>query len=393
MSKLKVCNRCGGENGVTARKCVGCGSSKFAPPWVVAKRPINRQVGVEITIPNPEFGKAEKRITLSKWWPGGRASFHVPHVAQWQAIQSIINNELGPLLGWKTRKEVIAELADQKKSASSLKISINSLIKKQPEFIKDIVGAIDAKKLGKADFERLLEIFGSLADAMSNANTGFREAFLGVVKKLPAQKQRALEDLSLLLEGWSLQQVTSVAQEVRSRIQTIDLFKRQIRDPRTYEINGDNSIHRILERAMWLIDERYWLLLSNATLRTFIGDELSKRDRARYSKKRPDFACGSVGEKLIIIELKRPAHTLEIEDVNQLETYLTVAEEYKTFRSCEAYLIGNKKGVELGRRMKHRSSSFQVLTYTDLIEDTELRYRDFLKSVTSDTTDATSRAK
>ncbi|HUT57843.1 MAG TPA: hypothetical protein VNA25_08335 [Phycisphaerae bacterium] len=134
---------------------------------------------------------------------------------------------------------------------------------------------------------------------------------------------------------------------------------------------------------MWLVDERYWLLQSNATLRTFIGDEMARADKKRFGKKRPDFACGMVGQKLIMVELKRPAHELVIDDLNQLETYVTISEQYtsSSFRSYEAYLIGNKKSEDLTRRMKHRSSSFKVRTYTDLVIDTEHRYRNFLKTL------------
>jgi hypothetical protein len=35
-------------------------------------------------------------------------------------------------------------------------------------------------------------MFGEISDALTNANAGFREAFLNIVKKLPHQKQRAL---------------------------------------------------------------------------------------------------------------------------------------------------------------------------------------------------------
>ena len=66
-----------------------------------------------------------------------------------------------------------------------------------------------------------------------------------------------MEDLDLLLKGWSLQTITNVAQQVKSRLETIELFEKQIQDKRTFELKGDNSIHRILERAMWIVDERY----------------------------------------------------------------------------------------------------------------------------------------
>lgn len=377
----KICNRCGSENAINAGKCNGCGSKRFAPTWVIAKRAVNRQVGVEVTTTNPDFGEVEKRITLSKWWAGGKSTFHIPNISQWQSIESIINNDLGPYIGWKTKRELLSNIKEKQKADKAIHKDVKELVRDHPEFLKQVVAAIDTAKLGKQDMDGLMKVLGQLADAVTDANAGFRKAFLSVVAKLPKQGRRALEDLELLLEGWSLQQITSIAQQVQSRIETIELFKKQIKDKRTYEIRGNNSIHRILERAMWLIDERYWLLQSNSTLRTFIGKEMSKKDKKKYGKKRPDFACGTVGEKLIIVELKRPAHELKIDDLNQLETYLTIAEQYMDFNTYEAYLMGNKKSTDLQRRQKHRSNKFKIWTYTDLVKDTENRYKEFLKTI------------
>lgn len=220
-----------------------------------------------------------------------------------------------------------------------------------------------------------------MGDIVSTANAGFREAFLSVIKKLPKQKQRALEDLDDLLKNWELHVVTNVSQQVKNRLDTIDLFEERINDPKTLEINGDNSIHRILERAMWLIDEKYWLMISNKTVRTFIGKELSKTDKKKYGDKRPDFVCGTVGDRLIILELKRPSHELTIDDLNQLETYVTLADKYKNFTSYSAYLVGSKISDDLKARMKHRSKNFQVLFYADIIGKVRERYNDFLKSL------------
>jgi hypothetical protein len=212
---------------------------------------------------NPDYGDVQKRITLTKWWPGGNTTFHMANVGQWNQIEKIVNEDLGPFLGWKTQRELLAVVRQKKKESREAKGDLRQLVADYPDFLKQVVASIDAAKLGKRDMDGLITVMGQLADAVSNTNAGFRQAFLSVVSKLPKQGQRALEDLELLLEGWSLQQVTSVAQQVRSRVETIELFKRQIKDSRTYEIRGDNSIHRILERAMWLIDERYWLLQSD----------------------------------------------------------------------------------------------------------------------------------
>ena len=277
----KICSSCGAGNPLNAKQCKQCEKERFEPKWVEAKRPINRQFSVQITQSNPEFGETSKRITLSKWWPGGRATLNIPTASQWSEIVKIIDNDLGPLLGWKKAQQFVKEARARGKDAKSSKKELRDLLSEQPDFIKNLIAAIDPKKIGQGDFNAFVETLGEISDVFTNANAGFREAFLRVVKKLPSQKQRALEDLDLLLQGWSLHVITNVAQQVRSRIETIELFEKQVNDDRTYEIRGDNSIHRILERAMWLVDERYWLLHSNRTLLTQIGKEMQERDRKR----------------------------------------------------------------------------------------------------------------
>jgi len=347
---------------------------------VVAKRTINRQVSVEITKSNAEFGDVYQRITLSKWWPGNNTTFHIPNPDQWQKIEKIINEDLGPLLGWKSQAEFIAKVKAHQQEQKKAQKELSALVKQYPAFLGQVASSVNEANLREADLEQLVEMVEGLTKMMATATTGFKDAFFRLVEKLPKQGQRALEDLEMLLHNWSLQQITGVTQQVKARLETIELFERQIHDERTFEIRGPSSIHRILERAMWLIDERYWLLQSNGSLLKFIGDEMENEDKKRSGKKRPDFACGTVGEKLIIIELKRPSHWLAIEDVNQLETYLTIAEKYKSYRSYEAWLVGNKKSADLISRMKHRSSNFKVVTYSDLLDDTRQRYRDFLKA-------------
>ena len=75
---------------------------------------------------------------------------------------------------------------------------------------------------------------------------------------------------------WSLKQITGVAAIVQERLNDIERLKTAVKNDKTFEIRGENSIHRILENSMWIVDERYWLMHSNETLRTFIGEGLAK---------------------------------------------------------------------------------------------------------------------
>lgn len=342
--------------------------------------PVNRQTSVQATLSSQKFGDQEKRITLSKWWPGGRTTFHISRPGHWEQIKSAIDEKLAPFIGWETAEKLIGSI---KKATNEQEKSdgVNRLVAGHPQILKEIVTHIDPAKLSAADFESLTETLGQISDVVTNANAGFREAFLSVVSKLPSQHQRALEDLDLLLRGWNLNTVTNVANQVRARLETIELFEERVNDPRTLELAGENSIHRILERSMWLVDERFWLLHSNKTLRVSIGDDLTKRDKEKYGNRRPDFVCGTVGERLVILELKRPSHELTIDDLNQLETYVAIAEKYFKFSTFSAYLVGKSAGQDVLQRLKYRTERFKVLYYANLLDETKKRYSEFLNTL------------
>ena len=102
-SVKRICENCGYENTFDAIECKNCGSKRFAPEWVIAKRPITSRTSVDVTLSNPVYGDVTKRITLSKWWPGkgNSRAFHINKPEHWIAISNYVNNELYSIVGWK----------------------------------------------------------------------------------------------------------------------------------------------------------------------------------------------------------------------------------------------------------------------------------------------------
>lgn len=371
----KLCQKCFFENTSTVIVCSNCGYKKFAPEFI---KKIEKGIGntyLQVTLPKDSD---EKRITLYKWWPGGKASFNINNQEQWEKIVEIIQTRLLPYLGWESKAALVKEITARGNEVSEKQIK--KLTKGYPELIRRLLQQIDVTKWEESSYSDIAEILSEISDLLAKTDAGFRQAFADVVKHLPKQEKRAVEDLADLLKKWSLKQITSISSQVIERVRTLELFKDRVLDDRTYEIRGNDSIHRILERAMWIIDERYWLLHSNETLRKIVGDEVVKANKGN-EKKRPDFVCGSVGEKLIIVELKRPSHSLEIDDLNQLENYLSIIEQKHTGKTFECYLIGKTISTELERKRKYRGNQFKVRTFSDLIDDTEKRYKEFLKVI------------
>ena len=122
---------------------------------------------------------------------------------------------------------------------------------------------------------------------------------------------------------------------------------------------------------------------SNSQLRTIVTDQLIGEDK-KHQLERPDFVCGAVDKKLIIIGIKRPSHTLTGDDYHQLVQHVVLCEEYHTeHNGFDAILVGQKKSSDLERTLKVVGNRIKVRTYTDLIDDTEKRYRDYLTALST----------
>jgi len=375
-----ICQKCFTNNPVNTKKCSNCKGDKFAPEYIKRIEKINRNTFVQITLPQDS---KEKRITLYKWWPGGRSSYNINNIEQWEKISDIINNKLLEFLEWETKEKIIQEIRQIENSSFEIESpekQITKLTKAYPDLIRKVLKEIDFTKWEEVNYEEFAEIINEITELLSKTDQGYRAAFREVVAHLPKQQKRAIEDLGNLLKSWSLRQITSISHQVIERLETLNLFKERVLDDATYELRGENSIHRILERAMWIVDERYWLMHSNETLRNIVVKELTENYK-EFKDKRPDFVCGSIDNKLIIIELKRPSHELKLEDLNQLENYLAIIENHYDLKTFEAYLVGRKISDDLKKRAKYRGSQFKLRTFVDLIDDTEKRYKEFIKTL------------
>lgn len=376
----RVCDRCGAHNPLGAEEC-SCGSKRFAPEWVQELRRVNRQFSVQVTDPHPLSESSDPVLSLYKWWPGGRRTFNIPQASQWDAVRRIIDTELGPYLGWSTD----AEAAKAGKAANSeQKQAEAELAALAGQDLKAVGRIIESLKLAEVAPDELPQVGDAIADiaeVLGGIDEGRRNAIRKIIKQLPKEGEKALKELAALMDELTVGQITAVASEVKRRVGLLKLFKERCLDDRTYEIKGEGSIHRLLEQAMWIVDEHYWLMFSNSQLRTIVAKQIEKEDK-KHERERPDFVCGTVDRKLLIIEIKRPSHTLTVEDYNQLVRYVVLCEKYDTDHSgIEATLVGQKRSEELIGHLKAVGGRIKVRTFTDLIGDTERRYDDYLKAL------------
>lgn len=327
---------------------------------------------------------AKKFIRLKKYmnW------FSVKNEAQLKAIQELILKGANEL-EWNVESNFnisISEHQDskelQKKATVSKTVDLEipdeiiDFFEENPTLVEKFISL----KLQGYDFDYILELIKIIDKAILSSSERIRVAFKEVVEKIANEDAKSMQELSDLMEKYNLLQITSVTNLVKYRLDTIANFEVMIQDEKTYEINTDKSIHRLLEKNMWLIDEQYWIAHSNQTLRTFIGNEIETKHK-KYKLKRPDFACVDFENKLIILELKRPKVELKKDELDQAELYLRIIKHYKgeSYKSISVILIGNRISNEAKEILENRKN-VEIKTYQEFLSKTKKRYLKYLEA-------------
>lgn len=274
-------------------------------------------------------------------------------------------------------KNVKAEVGVKLLKDENIPSEIIDFIHEFPDFTSKLI-SLD---LQNKDPNYVFEVIKTIGETISKSGERLKLAFKEVVEKISKVDAKGLQELSDLMEKMSLLQITSLTNLIKNRLDTIETFEQLIQDDKTYEINTDKSMHRILEKSMWVLDEHYWIVQSNKSLRTFIGNEILKLDK-KHAMKRPDFACVSHGNKLIIVEIKRPSIELKKKELDQAELYHLIINKYRgtKYNSIEIYLVGNKISSE-AREIVEMRKGVTIKTYSELIEDCRKRYEEYLKIV------------
>lgn len=288
-------------------------------------------------------------------------------------------NEQFPESFTRTSEDVLPKRREVKRILDRLPDAAEAVSKRDRSKLPDQIAAL----VERQGTEFAIDLLSSVDAAIPRGQEKLRQSFRDVVSRL-ANEPKALAELTSLMDQWSLLQATSLLNILRSRLNTIETFGELIVDDNTYELRGDRSVHRVLERSMWLLDDQYWIAQSNKTLRTLIGKRLEKADEA-YADRRPDFACvDDRSRRNVIVEIKRPSIELKQAEVNQAELYLRIIKRYQSpNRKTNVYLVGREVSDEARELAELRG--YPILwTYSDLIGGARQRYQEYLRIVEGD---------
>lgn len=307
------------------------------------------------SIPNPVYFLAVQKMLLR----GAKE-------LKWNIVDS--DKQISPI-----NKASLVESSFSQKT--EIPTEVTNFINKYPDFTKQLISI----NLQHKDLNYISEVLEIINNATEQSGERLKTALKELLTKISIQDPKGMQELTDLMGSMNLLQITSLTSIVKGRLDTIDSFEKLILDDNTYEINSDKSVHRLLEKSMWIIDENYWIVQSNKTLRTLIGDEIIKYDKDKANK-RPDFACVNAANKLIIVEIKRPSIVLTKKELDQAEQYHLLIKRYSNqkYTSIEVYLLGNKISAE-ARELAELRKNVTLSTYGQVLEKCKIKYQDYLK--------------
>jgi hypothetical protein len=341
---------------------------------------IREQLGkdCEVVLSHEKSSLTARRVTINFdafREAGQQRFFEVYRQTGIRAATEFLNEQF-PETFTKGVEDALPEPREVKRVFKRLPEAADVVSKRDRAQIPEQIAALVEKQ--GVDFA--FDLLSSVDSALPRGQERIRGALRDVIKRLAQEPAKALNELADLMTEMNLLQLTSLLSVLQTRLQTIESFEELIHDDATYELKEAKSIHRTLERSMWLLNDEYWIAQSNKSLRSFIGRELEKDNS--HERKRPDFACVDSAGRTILVEIKRPSLQLGKKEVDQAELYLRIVKKYSGSKSkrVTAFLVGHSVSAE-ARELAEMRGYPTLLTYQDMVENARRRYQEYLRIV------------
>ncbi|MCF8463649.1 MAG: ATP-binding protein [Flavobacteriales bacterium] len=177
------------------------------------------------------------------------------------------------------------------------------------------------KVLGQAesDPERTYDLADGLIKAYEYRN------FYDVVSKIEEFENNP-DGLSLMLEylsQWKVLESRAILEIVKGRLQIIQKFHTMsVNDfSETANPKGTSNMHDLLASYPWILNPDWQVLREETAITTQLKDWNVEDIEEPTNRERYDFLGLSDERRLVVIEIKRAGHPLELEELQRLERY------------------------------------------------------------------------
>lgn len=148
--------------------------------------------------------------------------------------------------------------------------------------------------------------------------------FIGLVRAIADIAEPSLEDVINIFREYELLESARLAQITAARIELIIAFERMIAEEAPEKAADVPSMQDLLADHPWLLNQQWQILRHERALDTIIAEEMNltpRRDKAGRS--RLDFFCLADSRRAVVVEIKRPGHTVEWDEWKRFTRYVS----------------------------------------------------------------------
>jgi hypothetical protein len=203
--------------------------------------------------------------------------------------------------------------------------------------------------------ERKAVIISVMVDALEH------DHYWTVVKAIEEARGSDIMRLSETFEDFGLMEMSMITSQAVNRLKFLDELDVLCNNPDTDE----KTIHKALEKCLWVFGQTYSMMLSNKTLKGFVKEYLDKKYSGERQDKRPDLLLSNdVSGRHLLIEFKRPSISVGRDEEAQAVKYADDFNRILNNLAIDNMVVGGKVDAQMStynHRPKLKFYSFSHL--------------------------------
>ena len=191
------------------------------------------------------------------------------------------------------------------------------------------------------------------------------------------------------LHDWKVLESRAILEIVQGRLSIIDKLERMIIDnaPETASATTDDNLHDLLAEYPWIFNPEWQVFVEEKSIGIQLREWGEKDCPDDMKNKRVDFLAFHRGtDELIIIELKRPAHPVELNEIQRLEKYQV--ELMRAHPRCKRILVyGGNPNIPANKWNEIKNSTdFEILEWSEMFRRVSQFYTHYKSVLEGDIT-------
>jgi hypothetical protein len=232
--------------------------------------------------------------------------------------------------------------------------------------------------LGQAEpeEERALQLADSLVQAFEYRH--FHDVVSAI--ETASEDPQALEQLLSQIRDWKILESRAILEIVRGRIGIIDRFHKMVVNnaPETKSILSSDSLHDLLAGYPWLLNPEWQVLVEERTISKQLqewgsGDVTDEEKRLRF-----DFLALNDEKRLVIVEIKRAGHPVELDELDRLQRYKQLLSKGTDKKILMVLVYGGTIDVDqdIQQSWKNRTDAL-LITWAELHSKNKVYYEHY----------------